>query len=407
MANMYRKPSQEDDIAAAEDAVPTDSIDAGTMDIDADAPKKEPYSYDPSKDALARGLTGAAPALMGFLFGASPAMAENQIKEAQSYYKAGTPSKLVLTKGPDGQPIYSDAREAVNKEAYQKPATQKGPSGAGLQTVDLVSRDGTRATKALINKAANTMIEVGSNRVLSPDEWQPPVQTSEMKSTKDIYGSERIVPVKKFGEQQAQTLSSGIGAKYNIPEKEVAIGEQMAQKYLQDSKPIYESKVSLKGAINLLNAPDEDAITQLAGVFRTAKAIVNERLSDKELGAVTLPPGLLEGIQHKMETVLTNKNPQEKLRQLRGVLVELDSVNNLAINSMQDRYVNTYSAGDKNKAKFLADKIVAASDIHVPQQNVIKPLKKGVEFTKEQWSALTPAQRQREIDKIRSKKVKK
>lgn len=78
------------------------------------------YSDD-EKQAAARFVTGAAPTLMGFLFGGSPLAQERSILEGQKYYDESTPKKTVLTRGPNGQPIYTDIRESIGKEAFQKP----------------------------------------------------------------------------------------------------------------------------------------------------------------------------------------------------------------------------------------------------------------------------------------------
>jgi hypothetical protein len=82
---------------------------------------QNPSYPDRTNEALARGIAGATPALMGFLFGASPATAANQVTEAQNFYKAGTPSKLSIIVGPDGKPQYEDQRMAVGEQAFIKP----------------------------------------------------------------------------------------------------------------------------------------------------------------------------------------------------------------------------------------------------------------------------------------------
>lgn len=81
-------------------------------------------STERDKLEAARALTGATPALLGLLFGASPAMAENQIKQGRGFYEESTPKKLTTVVGEGGKPILEDVRMAAGKEAYQKPSAE-------------------------------------------------------------------------------------------------------------------------------------------------------------------------------------------------------------------------------------------------------------------------------------------
>ena len=404
-----RKPAQEDQIEP-DDATQTEITDGSESESPGDAQaftkENDPTSGEgsdiandssgPAMDqqsalALSRGLAGAAPALMGFLFGASPATVESQLKEQQAYYKAGKPGKLVMTKGPNGEPIYQDASMAVGEQAWQKPG--KAAAGASYAPITYKNEQGLEAI-GRFNKATG---QVEQPTTGAPVENAVKYQAPQYKEVTDEQGNKKIISIGPTSSvKNIATTSKGLGAKYNLREDEVQEGDKYAAKYLQDAKPIYESKTSLKGAMQLLNAPDADALTQSAGIFRTAKAIVNERISDQERGFVTMPPGVLEGLMQKIETIATNKNPQEKLRQLRSVLLELDKTNDMALSSLQDRNVKTYSAGDARKAKYLSDKIVSASDIAL----------EGTRTMKSPLSALSDAQLDKMLDESRARRRK-
>jgi hypothetical protein len=154
MATMKRKPSQEelsdalayDDIAAAEEALGAsgnEQVNLEELSVEAQKPPKEPVEGldEKSISQITRAFTGASPALMGLLFGASPATSERQLKETQDYYKAGVPTKAVLTKGPAGEPIYTDIREAVGQEAYEKPVATIQQQQRLLQSRRMVDLD--------------------------------------------------------------------------------------------------------------------------------------------------------------------------------------------------------------------------------------------------------------------------
>ena len=419
MAIIKRKPSSTvDEDMAASDEVIGETIDNEPIELVGEqAPDRKPAIEDNSrfsdqeKSATARMFTGAAPALMGLLFGASPLTAENQIKEGQSFYAGGVPKKTVLTRGPNGEPIYTDVRESIGKEAWAKPVAAK--SGPGMSPITYKNAQGLEAI-GFADKARAKVIDTSGNVIENPVKYQAP----KYQEVTDERGNKKIIAIGPTSDVNTiANTASGLGAKYNLREDEVKSGDKLAEIYTRDAKPIYDSKVSLKGAMQLLNAPDADAITQAAGIFRTAKAIVNERISDQERGVVTLPPGLTDKLSQQIELIATNKNPQEQLRQLRAVLIELDKANDLALSSMQDRYVNQFSNGgsDKSKAKYLSDKIVSSSGISVgstpkfvrqggsPSAPMVP---KSPQMTREQFNALTPVQQKAEIDKIRRIKGK-
>lgn len=417
MAN-YRKPSQyedlayDDQLAEAEKAVPTDGVsNQDAIDVAADIQEKQSaQSEAPNRQAQAVGrlVAGATPTLFGFLFG--PQQSEKGIAQTQRFYAGGKPSKLVPVADESGNPIYETSENAIGEKIYQKPLATKAPSAAGLVNVNLVHRQSGKPTVAILNKATNQMIEAGTGQPISMQDYAPAIDTRDQVKIKDMYGNELLKVIPKYGElTQGQNvpLSKGYGAQYGLPTEDVKRGDQYATKYIADSNKIHESKATLKGAIDLLNSPDTDPIAQAAGIFRAAKIIVNERISDKELGVVTLPPGLLEKLSNQLDMAMNNKNPQESLRQLRKVLVDLDNVNDLALASMQDRAIQAYSGGDMKKAKYLSDKIVSAPKVSVsnpsaPAQPIAQKVapkaiapKKPV-LTEQQWNAL-PESKKREL----------
>ncbi len=410
-----RYPAQEDDIALADEAIGGTAEEMPVMDIEGTTPAaniaKTNYENNNFASTVARAVTGATPALMGLLFGASPLTAEDQIQQGQKFYANGTPKKLVMTKGPDGQPIYTDAREAVGEEAWTKPVATRPPGASGLQTVDLVSRDGTKSTKAIVNKMANTLTEVATGRQLSMDDWQPPVELSTYQKSKQLSGQDTVTPINKFGPTKPVALNQGLGQQYNLPEQEVQLGNKYAEKTAREMRPYIEGRATVKGALDLLeNDPKNDnAIIQAAGIFRTAKLVVNERISDNEREFVQSAPGVLDNLANKIATGVTGAQRDSILTQMRHILIKLDKVQEDSAKAVQDTNIMAYSGGEKNKVKYLSDRIVNSI-----QPGTVNPItkqnKSNIEmpkFTKQQWDALSPQQRQREIDIIKNKKVSK
>lgn len=325
-------------------------------------PSKPMVQDSSTAQAIGRMVTGATPTLFSFLFG--PQQAEKGISQTEKTFAAGKPAKLLQIIGKDGSPVYETPEGAIGEKVPQK---QAKPSGAsGLSNLNLVDRVSGKPTVGILDKSSGTIREAGTGVPLSMDKYAPAIDTRDTVKVTDVQGNESIKTLPKFGSMQSDVpLSKGYGSQYGLATEDVKNGNQMAQSYLKDSKAVYDSKASLRSAMDLLNSPDTDPIKQSAGIFRTAKAIVNERISDQERGVVTLPPGLLENLTNKIDAAMSNRNPQETLKQLRGVLIDLDSANDKALASMQDRYIQAYAAGDEKKAKFLSDKINSASKITV------------------------------------------
>jgi hypothetical protein len=409
MATMKRKPSSEGDQidpqgpedssmdletpSAEETNYAANAPDGASTEVKTVSPKNEGMSSQ-DRSTIVRGIAGAAPALMSFLFGASPLAAEQAIQDSQKQYLEGAPKKLAMTVGPDGKPQYTDIRNAPGLEPYIKPA--RNSSASSLSPITY--KDPVTGLEAIgsFNKGTGQVGSAAGELVKNPVKYQAP----QYKEVTDEKGNKKIIAIgPTSGVSNVAGVARGVGDKYNLREDEVQQGNGMVEKFMQETKSINEQKASLKGAINLLNAPDSDAITQAAGIFRTAKAIVNERLSDQERGFVTAPPGMFEKLSQRIETISTNQNPKEQLRQLRAVLVELDKANNDALYSVQDRYVRTFSDGgqDKNKMKFISDKIVAPTDINV------SPPVRSANHSKQQLGAMPDAQLDRIIQGLKDK----
>lgn len=136
-----RTPAQEDlaydDIRAAEEAVPTDSVvDTDAIDIVGEAPEKDSKPSEPSSkidsraaQTIGRMVAGATPTLFGMLFG--PQQAERGIAQTQKFGAAGKASKLVPIVGPDGAPIYETPDAAIGEKVYQKPMAKASISATG------------------------------------------------------------------------------------------------------------------------------------------------------------------------------------------------------------------------------------------------------------------------------------
>lgn len=126
MAQMKRKPSQEDDSASYN----SDEHANDVIDNSAEQKSNEPSFNMDSRTAqtIGRMVAGATPTLFGMLFG--PQQAERGIAATQKFNAAGKASKLVPIVGTDGAPIYETPDAAIGEKVYQKP-TKANATAAG------------------------------------------------------------------------------------------------------------------------------------------------------------------------------------------------------------------------------------------------------------------------------------
>jgi hypothetical protein len=419
---IIRKPSQEDDISAAEDAVPTDSADESViepmMELEGNekvppAEVKQPGTQIDSKTnaTIARAFTGATPALMGMLFGASPLMAEDQIIQGQKFYAGGVPKKMVLTKGPNGQPVYTDVREAAGEDAWTKPTAVRPPSAAGLKQQTYINRETNEPVFTTLDPRTGVSKVNTTGEVITLDKYKPAVETTSPIQYEGLKGEKAIAERNKYipGMQKGAQLAEGLGERYKLPKHEVELGEKYAEKTAVEMKPYIEGRANIKAALEMIqrDPKSDNAVVQAAGIFRTAKLIVNERISDQERGFVTQAPGMLDDLANRIATGVTGAQRESILSQMRQILTHLDKVQEDSARVVQDTNVLAYSGGEKNKAKYLQDRIVnAASAQNVPTAPAKAPkvIQVAPKYTRQQLDAMSPQQRDRIKREIMARK---
>ena len=344
--------------------------------------KPKPAGLDNA--TLGRVITGATPALMGLLMGASPAMAESQIKEGQKYYEAGTPKKTVLTMGPDGKPVYIDVRDSIGKEAFQK--SGKAAAGGAPKVQNYLDENGVERIGSWIG---GKVYDSSGKEVLNP-------RTSkglEIKEVKDKYENIKLVGINPLGKSQdLLTTYVGKGAEAGIRGDDVARFDKIHDEVRKYSQPLYDNQRSLATAKSLLSSDPKQAIEQAAGIFKTAKIITDEKISDKERDAVSQAPSIFQSFADKLQTNISGEQRQYIIQQMKNILDKVNSANTAAINSMQDRYVTSFASGAKDQSEFNKMKDYASKQLVTRRdESGKKP-----EFTKEQWDAL-PETKKRQI----------
>lgn len=409
-----RYPSQEDDdvpddIKAADESL-SNSDDGGAglsedysadkpepaepLEVEAESVNKNPPlgenkstsspMADQDKASFARAITGATPALMGLLMGASPLMAEDQIVQGQKYYQAGTPKKTVLTMGPDGKPVYTDVRDSIGKEAFQK--SGKAAAGGAPKVQNYLDENGVERIGSWIG---GKVYDSNGKEVINPRTSK----SLEIKEIKDEYGNVTYKGFDPLGRSQnLLTASTGKGAPVGIREDDVARFDKIHDEVRKYSQPLYDNQRSLATAKSLLSSDPKQAIEQAAGIFKTAKIITDEKISDKERDAVSQAPSIFQSFADKLQTNISGEQRQYIIQQMKNILDKVNSANTAAINSMQDRYVTSFASGAKDQSEFNKMKDYASKQL-VARTNESG---KKPEFTKEQWDAL-PETKKRQI----------
>jgi len=415
---MGRKPAQEDELLQqADESLNEDSnpieIDGVIGDKQDGQSKESSPSINP--DAISRLVAGATPTLMGFLMGSSPAMAANQIAQTKQTFEAGKPKKLVMVSGPDGQPIYEDSAMAVGEQPYVKPQ-RANTSGFKVEKIqDPVTGKETYARVDLLNKTMEPLTYIEGSQVARPNTFKG-VSTTTYK---DEFGNLKTLQADQYGNINGnKTLSQGKGQQYGIREEDVKIGDKMAQEALRRAQPIYESKANIEGAMSLLNTNPSQAIEQAAGVFKTAKIVVNERISKEEKDFVTQAPSVFQRYADELATNITGEQRQYIISQMRSILSKMDEVNNHALAAMQDSYVTTFAGNSSTKDEYnkkydyLSKQIVRGPMMSVGEPtSPVKPfnpqspsMNRGTKLTLDQFKALPTAQKERVLDEMRKKK---
>jgi len=430
-----RYPSQEDDdvpadIRAADESL-SNSDDGGEglsedysadkseqaepLEVEAESVKKNPPleeskttsspMADQDKASFARAITGATPALMGLLMGASPAMAESQIKEGQAYYSSGTTKKTVLTMGPDGKPVYTDVRDSIGKQAYTKPST--AAAGGAPKVQNYLDENGVERIGSWVG---GKVYDSNGKEVLNP-------RTSkglELKEIKDEYGNVTYRGFDPLGRSQnLLTASTGKGAPVGIREDDVVRFDEVKKNANAEKTPLIESQNNIKIAMSLLDSDPSKAIVQAGGVFKTAKVITAEKISGDEKKYVTEAPSVFQNFADKLATDITGEQRQYIISQMKEILRRVGKANDSALNSVEDRHVESFASGAKDKNEYEKMRQYASKQLVTKRDSVQSnpdepidsnpaPLNKiGTgKYSLEQLRAFSPAQRKKIADDI-------
>lgn len=251
---------------------------------DKEESKSEPIPED-VKATIARGVAGATPTLMGLLMGATPAMAETQMKETQRMFAAGAPSKeLVEVVGPEGKPIYMSKSEAAGHEAYNKPTSTQGHTGPIQEFINTKTNEKVNAYMkdgVLLNAFTNKPIGLTSD-------WVKSYAPSTLSEKKLGGGRNHYILDKVTGKLKLVSSEAGVGD-YVTDEKGNPIPEQEAKDYIKgmsSAKPkiaaIKDDITALERIVNVLTDPNANKY-ELKNAVETLKRTAGEkRLSDVE-----------------------------------------------------------------------------------------------------------------------------
>jgi hypothetical protein len=314
----------------------TDSLNEQPLSIEGtvkDNTSPENYKFsDVDKAMAAKLFAGATPTLVGLLSGASPAMAENQIKQSQQYYQI--PQKVLLTKGPNGEPIYTDIRETPGKEAYIKPLK---PTAAGLSGIQLVNKMTNQTTYATLDKI-NQVIRAPSKDgitpgpILDPSLWTPIVPTGNNLPITDISGNQKLIPSQNLYGGNAghpKTLAEGLGSKFNTTQAQAEQGIKNAAENNKQQVPLQATSENINTAMSLLNGDVKDAngkvidpISGYAGALKTAQVLIGS----PDISSISNPEAIAR-IKDMLDSQLQGAPTSSKIASLRSILTELQISN--------------------------------------------------------------------------------
>jgi len=221
---MARSPAQEDDelLQQADESLNENDnpIEIDGVVGDKPAENKAQLSSNVNTDAIARLVAGATPTLMGFLMGASPAMAANQIAQTKQTFEAGKPKKLVMVSGPDGQPVYEDSAMAVGENAYVKPT--RAPLGAAnsFQFGIGFNKETKKYEQLKANTRTGELLFADNTPITDQRNWIfKPVRESEHVFENIGGGKDLIARNQYIDDAKSKYHSEGIGERLKEPGK--------------------------------------------------------------------------------------------------------------------------------------------------------------------------------------------
>jgi hypothetical protein len=367
--NYKRKPAQDSEandeqISAAGDAIGgTDGIDSAeepSVDTSAEdnapeAPVTPPPAAQEAKSgavnqSLVRMITGATPTLMAFLTGAGPSQKETAINEAQKFYKEGATKKTVLTKGAEGQPVYTDVRDSGGMDAWTKPASVRPISTAGQKIVESTDPATGKKTFRIIDVIAHTstpVYDIEEGRVSGRSQPFSPITSEKVQ---DSTGAEKFIKKDVYGNiMSGPTISEGKGTPLGINKFDIDRFEPLHKEARALQNEMYSTKEEIAGALALLDTDPKNAIEQAAGIFKTAKIITREKITADEKKFVSEAPSVFQRLTDDFMTAFTNEQRKTVTDQMKNILLKLDNVSDKAMASVQDRYSSQFASNSSSK----------------------------------------------------------
>lgn len=380
MATMKRNPSsvdEEDDTVqdsedstrlydeaqSAEESAPSEPLDIEAKDNSFVEPAQKPFPAekeavkpgmnDQDRSTIARTITGATPALMGLLMGASPAMAESQIKEGQAYYSAGTPKKTVLTMGPDGKPVYTDIRDSIGKQAYTKPLKAAG-GGAGIKMAKFIDpRHPEHVVSGFfdpITKTYRTPSETNPNGDVVLGAYEPEefgTMTSKTAGNTDV----TVLYNKRLG-LQGPNITGPIGeaALKGQGAEQYKIALDLSKQLPKEIAPIQQKVAYANAALQTLASNDKD--TQAQGALLAQQYLQDAKSNQNVINVVN--PGMFDKLSEMATRIATGKASANEINALAAGVQQVADAQKSSINAIGSA---TAQAAGPEAAKMMSQNI--------------------------------------------------
>jgi len=331
-----RKPAQEDlaydDIAAAEEAIPTkDVVNSNPMDIIGEFDKNQKPSESSGVDSrtaqsIGRMVAGATPTLFGMLFG--PQQAERGIAATQKFNAAGKPSKLVPVIGPDGSPIYETPEAAVGEKFYQRPLR---PSAAGLpQKTEFYNPETKRVEKGWADPIAKKYYNAAMQEVPNAQQYIP----TEFKEASTAGGTKQFIPVSPVSGGQAGPVISGPpgeAAAKGLGSEQYKAGLDISKQFPKEIAPLQQKIEYANASLKLLSSPDK--ATQAEGLKQAQQYLQDAKTNGAGIN-IAMPPGFFDKWTEVAYRAATGKASAGEVNGLMAAIQQTASAQHSAILSM-------------------------------------------------------------------------
>lgn len=388
LQSLSRKPAQEDSdienseandaqLAEADSVIenPPINVEATVPTQTKQEPKQEPKQESESSSidsstarTIGRLAAGATPTLFALLShnSTSRIIRANALAETQKQYAAGKPSKLVPIVGPSGEAIYETPEGAVFEKVYQKQAAKGGSAKPEYKTYyDTQTKTPVYAAIDVLGNVTSPGSNQNLNEHIKSGRLIPAVETTEFDKIKEASGREISAPREKFGtpNQGAKTMTTTSASQYGLSEGDFSKGNDLIKTSLARKAKVDDQNAMIDKANSLLNAGTTESIVQAAGVFKTAKIVTEEKISDIERADVTQEAGLLSRLADRLQTNITGEQRQSIINQMKTILKKIRDVNEQSKESIADEAVSTFtsSAYDKrdreNKLRFISSQL--------------------------------------------------